>query len=80
MLRTIICFVCMFLVLSITSWKKFRDEFNIIFYGPLFSSIFIFLFSLAEFSDKERNRMELERQEKENKATEQQTNLSDNIE
>ena len=69
----------MFLVLSITSWKKFHDEFNIIFYGPLFSSIFIFLLSLAELSDKERNRMELERQEKENKTTEQQTNLSDNI-
>lgn len=44
------------------------------------AAIIICLLSLAELSDKERNRMELERQEKENKTTEQQTNLSDNIE
>ena len=79
LLRTSTCFVFMFLVLSITSWKKFYDEFNIIFYGPLFSSFFIFLLSLAEFSDKERHRMELERQEKGKKKTEQQTNFSDDM-
>jgi hypothetical protein len=43
------------------------------------AAIIICLLSLAELSDKERNRMELERQEKENKTTERQANFSEDM-
>ena len=64
----------------IASWQEFYGELYYIFGCSILGALSIFLFSLPIESDKERNRMELERQEKENKTTEQQTNLSDNIE
>lgn len=63
----------------IATWAEVFDELYYIFGAAIGSVIVILPISLAELSDKERNRMELERQEKENKTTEQQTNFSDDM-
>lgn len=80
LLRSFICSACCFVILSLTAWEHFFDEMYYIISMSSIAAIIICLFSLAELSDKERNRMELERQEKENKTTEHQTNFSDDIE
>lgn len=79
LLRSLVYFVFCFMVLSLIAWNRFCDELFFIISMPSISAFFIFLFSLAELSDKERNRMELERQEKQNKTTEQQTDFSDDM-
>jgi len=78
-LRSVMCSACCFVILSITAGNHFFDELYFILSMSLIAAIIICLFSLAEFSDKERHRMELERQEKEYKKTEQQTNFSDDM-
>lgn len=81
LLRSLVYFVFCFMALSLIAWDRFCDELYYIISMSSINAIFICLLSLAEFSDKERNRMELERQEKEkeNKVTEQQTFFSNNI-
>lgn len=64
----------------IASWQEFYGELYYIFGCSVLGALFIFFCSLPIESDKERNRMELERKEKENKTTELQTNFSDDIE
>lgn len=79
LLRSFICSTCCFVILSLTAWEHFFEEMYYIITMSSIAAIIICLLSLAELSDKERNRMELERQEKENKTTEQQTNFSDDM-
>ena len=79
LLRSLVYFVLCFMALSLIAWDRFCDELYYIISMSSIAAIIICLFSLAELSDKKRNRMELERQEKENKTTEHQTNFSDDM-
>lgn len=64
----------------IATWAEVFDELYYIFGTAIGSVIIILPISLAELSDKERKRMELDQQEKENKTTEHQIVFSDDIE
>lgn len=63
----------------IATWTEVFDELFYIFGIAIGGVLIILPISLAELSDKERKRMELEKQEKENKTIEQQTNFSDDM-
>ena len=63
----------------IATWQELYEELGYNLGGSIFGSVIIFLISLPELSDKERKRMELERQDKENKTTEQQIIFSDDM-